>query len=302
MSQISISAIMPLYNTERYVEAAVRSIQRQTFSDWELLIMDDGSTDGSRKIVEDLAREDSRVRVFASENAGAVAARNRLLAEAKGEYVALMDSDDIAFENRFEVQFNFLETHSDHLLIGSQVLLIDAEDAPLRLGVERFSHEEIDEFHLQRNTGAAIVHPSAMFRLPVVRELGAYREGTFPAEDIDLFLRLAEKGRIANLPQVLLHYRIHAASAGHAKRQRQLEQIREARRQAYSRRGLPWEEPAKPITMSTEDPHALHERWAWWALMGGYPASARKHAWKALRQAPWRPRHWKVMACAMRGY
>src|SRR5579871_2870885 len=100
----AVSVLLPVYNGERFLAAAVRSVLEQTFSDFELIAIDDGSTDGSRAILEDFARRDARVRVISRPNSGIVGALNDALAQARGEFAARMDADDLCLSGRFAAQ------------------------------------------------------------------------------------------------------------------------------------------------------------------------------------------------------
>ena len=125
MSSPSVSVCMPVYNTERYVAEAVESILAQTLGDFEFVIIDDGSTDGSRAILEPYAKQDDRIRLISRPNTGIIGARNEALGLAKGELIAVMDSDDVALPERFEVQVAYLREHPEVVCLGSKVQCID---------------------------------------------------------------------------------------------------------------------------------------------------------------------------------
>src|SRR5207248_5858446 len=119
----------------------------------------------------------------------------------------------------FERPVAYLRGHPDCVLVGSRVLLIDPDGLPIRERATEQTHEEIDAAHLNR--GWPVVHPAVMMRTAAVRQLGGYRDQYNTLEDTDLFLRLAEIGHLANLPEVLLHYRQHFASVTHSKAEQQ---------------------------------------------------------------------------------
>lgn len=296
-----VSVHMPVYNAERYVGEAVESILAQTFETFEFIIIDDGSTDGSLEILRRHEEQDKRIRLVSRPNAGVGRTRNEALAMAVGKYFAAMDADDVSSPRRFARQVEYLERTPECVAVGSRVLLIDSDGAPIREWSPFLTHEEIDREHLQ-GRGGAITHPAAMMRREAVCELGGYRESLQPAEDYDLFLRLGEVGRLANLEDTLLHYRQHPTSFGYADRARQRKAAQTALREAYERRGL-------AISVSgngaVEQPLSLsdhHRKWAWWALQAGNVATARKHALKALRLSPLSGQSWRAMACAVRGH
>ena len=133
MSSPSVSICMPVYNTKRYVAEAVESILAQTFGDFEFIIIDDGSTDGSRAILERYAKQDDRIRLISRPNTGIVGARNEALGLARGELIAVMDSDDVALPERFEVQVAYLREHPECVVVGSRALIIDPDGCALTI-------------------------------------------------------------------------------------------------------------------------------------------------------------------------
>jgi glycosyltransferase involved in cell wall biosynthesis len=297
-----ISVVMPVYNTARYLHSAMRSILDQTFRDFEFLVYDDASTDGSRQIAEQFAAQDPRVRVIASEKVGYVPLLRRGVEEARGEFVARMDSDDIALPTRFEKQVAFLREHPEVVALGTRVLQIDPDDYPIcELSDTRFTHDEIEQDLLHRR-GIALLHPSMMMRREAVLRVGNYRLEMHPSEDIDLFLRLAEIGKLANLPEVLLKYRRHPGSVCGTHGDKQVQVMNEIVAQAHARRGKvapPELTQVKPPPPPTFD--QLHQLWAWQALRSGYLTTARRHAVKHLRMRPFSKMSWKLIYCVLRG-
>ena len=122
-----LTVTIPVHNAERYVAQAIESILKQTFSDFRLIVVDDGSTDASLSIVREFERADSRVSVIAQEQSGISAARNRALGLATTKYIANLDADDIAEPERLAAQIAYMESHPDCVLVGSQATLIDAD-------------------------------------------------------------------------------------------------------------------------------------------------------------------------------
>lgn len=291
---------MPVYNAQRYLARAVESVLNQTFRDFELIAVDDGSRDESLSILRRYAGQDARVRVVSRPNTGIVGALNDGLDACRGEFVARMDSDDLCIPNRFEKQLAYMRGHPECVLVGSQVLLIDPDDAPICPKHDTlFTHEEIEYAHL--HWGWPTVHPATMMRREAIERVGRYREEYKWLEDLDLFLRLGEVGRLANLPEVLLHYRLHAQSVCHTHADIQgplkLKLYEETRR----RRGMQGDGSTAhlPGSKSASEQHRL---WAWWALKAGNIATARKHAFSTIRNAPLSFESWRLMACAVRGH
>ncbi len=298
-----MSVVMSVFNGRRYLREAIDSILAQTFRDFEFVTVDDGSDDGSLAILQAYAQRDARVTVISRPNTGCWKASNDGIAASSGAFIARMDADDVCVPDRFEKQLSFLRDHREVVALGAHVLLIDADGAALRTmpSHRRLTHEEIDAAHLTGG-GQVLFHPTLMMRREAVEKIGLYRE--WPAGmDLDLFLRLAEVGRLANLPDVLLKYRQHMASIGHAKMKLQLQSCRKMVREAYERRGLPLPPDGKigfdRIEQRSETDQ--HRKWAWWALKGGHVSAARKHARKALWASPLSRESWKVIYCSLRG-
>ena len=170
-----ISVLMPVYQAERYLEEAVESILAQSFDDFELLALDDGSTDESPRILAALAARDDRIRVRVAPHAGLVRRLNQGLAEARGTCIARMDADDISYPERFERQLAFLETHPECVAVGTAVDEIDPDGRPIRPLDIRPNHEEI-ESRLLQGDGGALIHASALYRTDAVRGVGGYRQ------------------------------------------------------------------------------------------------------------------------------
>jgi len=298
VSMPAVSVLMPVYNASRYLPDAVTSILEQTFTDFEFVIVDDGSTDGSSAILDRFAARDSRIRILRRPNTGIVGALNDGLALCKADLIARMDADDIAMPQRLGLQVDYLREHPDCLLVGSRVLLIDPDGSPIREWIEELTHEQIDHGHLHR--GWPVVHPTVMMRREAVQRVGGYREQYKTLEDLDLFLRLAEVGRLANLPDVLLKYRQHFGSICHTHSDRQAS-IRDAIvEETCQRRQI----PAPPrISPDPQRPRSeCHRLWGWWALNAGHVATARKHALKTLVRIPFSTDAWKLTYCALRGH
>ena len=295
-----VSVLMPVYNGEKYLEEAVESILAQTFDDFEFLIMDDGSTDRTGEILDRLAAKDARIRVFHRENRGITPTLNELLRLARADLVARMDDDDIAFPERFATQVRHLDENPDCALVASSVVLIDPEGRDLATRAVPLSHEEIVE-GLLRGGGQFVFHPATMFRRKPTLELGGYQERHPLAQDLDLFLRLAEVGRLTNLPQPLLKYRDHLGKLGVTHSRLQGETVRRILSEAHQRRGTTPPDSVLNLRFEPRDRAEKHRIWGWWALGSGRVATARKHAFAAFWRRPISGASWKLLACAIRG-
>jgi glycosyltransferase involved in cell wall biosynthesis len=296
----TVSAIIPVYNGARYLRQAVQSILDQTFTDFELIVVDDGSTDDSPRILRDLTRIDSRMRVITRPNTGVSGAANDGIAAARGNFLARMDSDDISLPTRFEKQVAYLRAHPEVVLLGTRVLLIDPYGSPLHEGDQQIEHEAIEK-EMLKGFGWVVAHPTSMIPVAAFKAEGGYRTDRVPSEDLDLFLRLAEIGRVANLPEVLLHYRQHPQSANHTRFEEQNALKRAILTEAHARRGIAlpadWIPPRRNV-LSIEEETNL---WAWKALKSGHLSAARKHALNLMRMKPLSRESWRLMFCAIRG-
>jgi glycosyltransferase involved in cell wall biosynthesis len=295
----TISVLMPVYNAERYVAQAVESILDQTFRDFEFLIVDDGSTDGSLEILKRFAAQDDRIRLISRPNTGYVVALNQMLALARGEFIARMDADDISAPNRFQIQLDYLNSHNEILVLGSAMRWIDPDGDLLRDHTPPSDHESIDQAHLKR-LEAVICHPTTMIRRIAFEKVGYYNPDFFGAEDLDLWLRIAEIGILENLPDVLLSYRFHPQKVGIQHRGKQLNAADTAIRDACKRRGIEPEidTPVRGELSTLEQ----HRTWAWWALNSGNMSTARKYAIRLLAKDPTNLGLWKLFFRAIRGY
>jgi hypothetical protein len=205
----TVSVILPVRDGERFLEAAVRSILDQSYADFELLVVDDGSSDASARIADRFAREDRRVRVIQQSRLGQPAALNHGLELARGELIARMDADDVAWPRRLALQVGFLNEHPQVGIVGGATHEVTASGTRLR--AIRYPISDAAIRRAQGRRYAFFCHPSVTFRANLVRRIGGYRAGFQPAEDHDLYLRLAEHSRMANLPHRILDYRLHPA-------------------------------------------------------------------------------------------
>jgi glycosyltransferase involved in cell wall biosynthesis len=197
---------MPVRNGELYVADAIRSILNQTLVDLELIIVDDGSVDGAPQILAQFAHKDERIRVLTLPSTGIATALESGRAMARGRYIARMDADDVSLRHRFAVQVAHLDAHPSIVALGGQVQVIDAHSRPLNIGLFPI---EPAACRAQFELGAPFCHPAVMMRRDTLHHCGGYRQFFEPAEDLDLWLRLAKIGELANLDEIILQYRVH---------------------------------------------------------------------------------------------
>jgi glycosyltransferase involved in cell wall biosynthesis len=202
-----ISVIMSVYNGRAFLAEAVESILAQSYQNFEFIIVDDGSTDSSRRIIDDYSRTDPRIVALDGEHEGLAAALNRGLAIANGDLVARMDADDISAPRRLEMQIRAFASRPALAGLGSAVTTIDDNGSRIRrrtalTGPDRVARELL--------TSNVLNHPSAMIRKSALDRVGNYRVKFATSQDYDLWLRLLSVGQLDNLPEVLLYYRKHS--------------------------------------------------------------------------------------------
>ncbi|MEM7456543.1 MAG: glycosyltransferase [Planctomycetota bacterium] len=203
-----VSVLMTVYNGMPYLRAAVESIQQQSLSEFSFVIVDDGSTDETPEYLAQVAESDSRVTVITQCNSGTAAAANQGLKHIDTEFVARMDADDVAMPERLRKQLDFLKSHPDIGLAGTQVAPIGEKEVGNSLQLP-CNHEQIFPTMMQGRHGLA--HSSIMIRTGVLKQLGGYWAKKL-IDDWDMMLRVGEVSRLANLDEVLLHYRVHSGS------------------------------------------------------------------------------------------
>lgn len=207
-----ISVVLPCYNGRRYLDEALQSVLAQTYRDFELLVVDDGSTDDSPEIAGRYAAADARVRVIRGGRGGISAALNRGIAEARFPWIARMDGDDVALPTRFERQMAAAAADPGVVAWGTYARHFGPDGRVL--GVSRTGPTTRDEFARLRAAGEDVylIHPTTLLRRDVVLRVGGY-DGTFDnCEDLELFDRMAEAGPMLAIPEPLLLYRVHPAS------------------------------------------------------------------------------------------
>lgn len=210
MAEPLISVIMAAYNARRFLDEAVESIRRQTLTDWELIAIDDCSSDGTFARLQEWSRKDARIRVLqTSENSGVGGARDIGLAAARGTYVAIMDSDDVALPERFERQVAFLRSNPDVIGVGTQTVQVDEQGR--EIGRKTFPVES-EKLYEMLYTAAPIQVPTLMVNRSKLPEGFNWFERVRCAEDTLFFFKLLQYGALANVPDCLQRYRFYPQS------------------------------------------------------------------------------------------
>ena len=212
-SKTKVTVLMAVYNGEKYLREAIDSILRQTFTDFEFLIINDGSTDNSVEIIK--SYDDKRIHLVHNEkNIGLAASLNKGLKLAQGDYVARMDCDDISYPLRLEKQVKFMDKHLDIGICGAWMRTFgETKEEVLSYPT---SNEEISATLFYKS---AISHPTIIFRKKIFQEFNIYyNPKLIYAQDFDLWNKLRAKVKFANIPEVLYYYRVLQSSQYHTKK------------------------------------------------------------------------------------
>jgi len=200
-----VTVFIPVYNREQYVGEAIESILAQTFTDFEILLVDDGSTDSSVDKIRTFS--DPRIRLVCSEqNLGIPKTRNKGVELARGQYMAMLDSDDRAYPQRLEKQVAFLDNHPEYAQVGSWCRMMDKDGRPLK----KIKRQPVlsDDIHAQFLFRCAMSNRSIMARTAILKEYG-YRNDFLRCQDYELHVRLTKHYKVGNLPECLVYGRIH---------------------------------------------------------------------------------------------
>jgi len=214
-----ISVLMSVFNGGHHLSMALESVLEQTFTDFEFIVIDDGSTDSTSEILADYASRDSRIRLVRHDrNMGLTYSLNKGLAHARGRYIARQDADDISLPERLSKQLSYFQLHPGTGLLGTWAEAIDPEGKALHTG-NLPTNSTVIKWHL--HFANCLVHTSVMYPLVMVRRLGFYAEDFESAQDYELWVRLSQISTVANLPQVLVQRRLgpHRISSTYADRQ-----------------------------------------------------------------------------------
>jgi glycosyltransferase involved in cell wall biosynthesis len=298
-----VSVLMPVYNAERYVAETVESILAQTFTDFEFIIIDDGSRDGSLKILETYAAKDKRIRLTSRDNKGIARTTNEMLGKAEGEFIALMDNDDIALPDRLARQVEFLQANPHVVGVSGTYQFIDEKGRLLLTSPVPENNDQIQRL-LLAGYANNMPHPCAMIRRESLIGIGGYSETLKVAADLDMQLRLGEVGELANIKEPILQYRVHMNSACGQKPELYYQEAQAACERAYQRRGIEGryeptqEEPMRP-GKNRFSQHPFLVKYGWWAFNSGQRQTAIIYGLRAITALPLAVEGWKLLACAV---
>jgi len=203
-----ISIILPVYNGAKYLREAIESVLQQTFRDFELIIINDGSIDNSSEILKSF--RDPRVKIVNQENKGLIATLNTGVGLSRAEYIARIDADDIWSDpNKLSKQFEYLSKHTDCVVLGTWAKIIDENSKE----ISRLAYPETDlEIRASILIKNCFIHPSVIFSKEACLKAGGFSEQEKYVEDYGLWLRMGKFGTFANIPEYLISYRVHDAS------------------------------------------------------------------------------------------
>ena len=201
-----VSIILPVFNGEKFLDESVRSLLNQSYKNFELIIINDGSTDKSKEIISNFS--DDRILYYENEtNIGLISTLNKGIELSKGKYIARMDADDISYENRLKVQVDFLEKNTDHMMCGGWAETIDNKG--FKTGkIKRITSDGLIRSNILFTT--PFIHPTILIKSQILKETN-YGIDTLHCEDLDLWVRLSlkYKYKFANIPIYLIKYRLH---------------------------------------------------------------------------------------------
>jgi glycosyltransferase involved in cell wall biosynthesis len=295
-----VTVVVPVYNLERYLKDAIRSIQQQAYpGPLEIIILDDGSSDNSFALAQQLSLSDTRIRVFHQSNCGRAETRRRLLEMAGTELVGWLDADDLASPRWLQDQVSYLSAHPECAAVGGQGYAMTSDGHAVGPMLHPLSGDEIDHRHI-------CGHPNSFFqscvtmRRSIAIKAGSYDPAFSYAEDYSLWLRMAEHGQLANVDQFHLYYRIHSGSANWTANTQQRMQGRAVLAQARARRGLPATElPLYDCEDSIKDDWNRRIYWIHIAMKSGNPISAIQMLREAIRRHPYSMLFWLILLVAI---
>lgn len=287
---IDITVLMPVYNVGKYVAEAIQSVLDQSFESFELLIINDGSTDDTETKIKLFT--DPRIVMVNRQHAGVAMALNAGIQLARGRYIARFDADDICLPDRLEKQFRFLEQHPDHVLTGSDALYIQESGEPL-FTFHCWGHSDAD---IQRNlyTFCPAIHSAVMVRKKTLVLAGGYDVKAHNFEDYLLWVRIARMGKLANIPEPLIKVRFNPSSITIDEKWRG-KRFRQLKRTIIQRGRVNDDEERELVSILTKQDTRGIKVGAYHVLCGKkmltdnhQPAKARTHIWEAIKHQPFR--------------
>lgn len=204
-----VSVLMPAFNAERYISESIESILSQTYKDYELIVLNDASTDKTGEVAKKYAKKYPNVHYYENtENQNIAESRNILVSKARGKYIAWQDADDISVPSRLELQVAYLDSHPKVGIVGGFLEFFDENG---KKSIRKYAEDD-DSLRKTIFRYSPVAQPTAMIRAKALRQAGPYGKDLSPAEDIDMSFRIGTKWEFANVQKILLQYRLHASS------------------------------------------------------------------------------------------
>ena len=235
-----VSVIMAVHNGAQYVAEAIESVLCQTHQGFEFIVVDDGSTDATSKILAEYVARDGRIEVISQVNTDQPESLNRALAAASNDWVAVLDADDVCMPHRLDAQLRMIQQEPSIRVLGASAVLIDS-NGEIR-GIRHHPPNSVSEYRkmVRENDVFRVAHPSVIMHRPTILALGGYDPSFGPAADAELWSRVSDDHVIVNLPEPVIYYRIHSDSMSVRRFGEQQRKFRWLRaRQEARRRGLP---------------------------------------------------------------
>lgn len=208
MEPINVTVLMPVYNGEKFLRESIDSILNQTFSNFEFVIVNDGSTDNTVDIIN--SYRDARIKLINQKNGGVSNALNTGLKHATGKYIARMDADDISHPERIEKQYKFIQNNPEYVIVGSDANYITEEkEFIFKYTSPAYNHQEIVQLI---PTYCTFIHTSVLVKRDTILEVGGYSEDAVAFEDHFLWTKMIDKGLTCNLKEVLVDVRLNSGS------------------------------------------------------------------------------------------
>lgn len=209
-----ISVVMPAHNAAKYIESAVESVLNQTFKKFELIIVNDNSSDKTRRIVNRFAKKDPRVKVINNKvRLNIAGSLNKGITQARSDIIARMDADDISMPNRLELQYSVIKRSKKIATVGANIVVMDPQEKDIGTRNYPETSKKLKECLFKYSPFA---HPVVMFRKKIFEEVGRYNPKYSPTEDLDLWFRMGEKYEFKSVPKLLLRYRLSEDSSSHS--------------------------------------------------------------------------------------
>lgn len=293
-----ITVLMPAYNAERYISKAIRSVLDQTFTEFELLIINDGSTDDTEKIIRSFV--DGRIRLINQSNHGIAAALNMGLMNANTSIIARFDADDICMPERLSTQYSFLEAHPDHIIVGSDADYIDMEgEYVFSCRLPAHTNEEIRGLAF---SVCPFIHSAVMYRKEPVMKIGGYDTHAYAFQDHLLWTKIIKTGKAFNLTQRLVQVRLNPESISIDEKWR-TKRYHEIKSRSIQRGNMTEQEGVELLGILKEQNNTRIKEGSYHLLLGKkylwdnhQPVKARTNLRKAIRIHPARLDSYAIMA------